>query len=329
MRVKTVLITGGAGFIGSNLALKLLVDGFRVIILDDLSRSTTENIRACYNYGQNFYFVKASVLDQQSVDKAVAVSDYVFHLAAQVHWEESIDDPVTSYRINSEGTQNILESIRRYQTARNPVQLMLFSSSSEVYGTAQSVPMTEEHRFCPQSPYAAGKAAADRLVAAYHFVYRVPCVVLRQFNTFGPGQRLKGYSAVVPRFFSQVLSNKSPTIYGDGEQTKDFHYIGDLLNAYELIIEHADDPAILGETLNFGTGVETSINTLAKTIIDAVAEATGKDLDLTPVHLPQRPGEVRRLCADTTKARKLLGFEPKWNLHDGIAEYAKWFRSGQ
>ena len=327
MSIKTVLITGGAGFIGSNLALKLLREGYRVIVMDDLSRSTTENIRPCYNYGANFYFVKASVLDPEAVDKAVRNVDYVFHLAAQVHWEESIDDPMPSFKINAMGTLNVLEAMRRHQTAKSPVKLLLYASSSEVYGTGQYVPMDEKHPFNPQSPYAAGKAAADRLCSAYHHVYKVPVVILRQFNTFGPGQRLKGYSAVVPKFISQAFNGTPPTIFGSGEQTKDFHYIDDLLLAYELILQHVEDPVIFGETLNFGTGVETSINTLAKTIVDAVVAVTGRPTaDLTPVHLPPRPGEVMRLHADISKAKKLLGFKPEWSLKDGITEYVKWFQ---
>ena len=327
MSVKTVLITGGAGFIGSNLALKLLKENFRVIILDDLSRSTTENIRSCYNFGQNFYFVKDTVLDPVAVDRAVANADYVFHLAAQVHWEESIDSPTPSFEINAVGTMNILEAIRRHQTAKSPVKLLLYASSSEVYGTGEYVPMDEKHPFNPSSPYAAGKAAADRLCSAYHHVYKIPVVILRQFNTYGQGQRLKGYSAVVPKFINQVFNGTPPSIYGEGRQAKDFHHISDLLQAYSLIIDHADDPAVIGETINFGTGIETSVNELAQVIITAVADATGKSVrDLKPVHLPPRPGEVMRLHADISKAKKLLGFEPKCALKDGIEQYVEWFQ---
>lgn len=326
MSVKTVLITGGAGFIGSNLALKLLKEGYRVIVLDDLSRSTTENIRACYNYGQNFYFVKDSVLDPAAVDRAVANADYVFHLAAQVHWEESIDDPTPSFNINAIGTLNVLEAIRRHQTSKSPVKLLLYASSSEVYGTGEYVPMDEKHPFNPSSPYAAGKAAADRLCSSYHHVYKIPVVILRQFNTYGPGQRLKGYSAVVPKFINQTFNGTPPTIFGSGEQTKDFHYIDDLLSAYGLILDHVDDPAVIGETINFGTGIETSVNDLAQEIIEAVA-ATGRPVGgLKPVHLPPRPGEVMRLHADISKAKKLLGFKPEWALKDGIGQYVEWFQ---
>lgn len=329
MREKTVLITGGAGFIGSNLARHLLKNGYRVIVLDDLSRSTTDNIRDCYNYSPNFYFVKGSVLDFETLDNLVHNSDYIFHLAAQVHWEESIDDPVTSYEINAMGMLNVLESVRKQLTSRNPIKLLLYSSSSEVYGTAQYIPMDEKHPFDPQSPYAAGKAAADRLCSAYYHVYKIPVVILRQFNTYGPGQRLKGYSAVIPKFMSQARDGCALTIYGDGKQTKDFHYIDDLVWAYQLILDNFEVADLFGQTINFGTGKETSINKLAELIIHAISEKIGSDpTHITPVHIAPRPGEVRQLLADIRLAKNKLGFEPKIGLDEGIQKYVSWFMSG-
>jgi UDP-glucose 4-epimerase len=327
MERETILITGGAGFIGSNLTEFLLSKGHRVIVLDDLTRSTTDNIRACYNHSPNFYFVKGSVLDFDLVDRLVANVDMVFHLAAQVHWEESIDDPVPSFAVNTLGTQNVLEAVRRSMTRRDPLKLMLYASSSEVYGTAQYVPMDEGHPFNPQSPYAAGKAAADRLCSAYHHVYHVPVIILRQFNTYGPNQRIKGYSAVIPKFVSQVVNGCPPTIYGDGTQTKDFHYIDDLIGAYSLIVDKWADLDLFGTAINFGTGEETSINKLAEIIVKAVAEETGKDTSrkLKPVHLPKRPGEVMRFTADISLAKKCLGFTPKIDIREGIARYVRWF----
>ena len=327
MERETVLITGGAGFIGSNLAEYLLKRGHKVIVLDDLSRSTTDNIRACYNYSPHFYFVNGSVMDFELVDRLVNNVDMVFHLAAQVHWEESIDNPVPSFAVNTLGTQNVLEAVRRSMIRRDPLKLMLYASSSEVYGTAQYTPMDEDHPFNPQSPYAAGKAAADRLCSAYHHVYNLPITILRQFNTYGPNQRLKGYSAVIPKFVSQVVNNCPPTIYGDGLQTKDFHYIDDLIGAYSLIIDKWDDLDLFGTAINFGTGRETSINELADIIIETVAEQTGRDLKgkLDPVHLPKRPGEVMRFTADISLAKKCLGFAPKTDIREGIAQYVRWF----
>jgi UDP-glucose 4-epimerase len=330
MAKETILITGGAGFIGSSLAKRLLKMGYRIIILDDLSRSNTDSIRECYNYSPDFYFIKGSVTDFNTVDRLIQNSDIVFHLAAQVHWEESIDHPVTSFRTNTIGTLNVLESVRKNLCRKDPIKLMLYASSSEVYGTAQYVPMDEKHPFNPQSPYAAGKAAADTLCSAYHHVYKIPVIILRQFNTYGPGQRLKGfqgYSAVVPKFIYQVLNETSPTIYGSGKQSKDFHYIDDLMSAYTLILEKWKELDIFGQAINFGTGKETSINELVDVILEVVSKKTGKVLKdkLKPVHLPPRPGEVMQFVADTKFAKKKLGFEPKINLKDGISKYIDWF----
>ncbi len=324
---ETILITGGAGFIGSNLTEFLLNKRYKVIVLDDLSRSSTENIRAFYNHSPLFYFVNGSIMDFELVDRLVNNVDMVFHLAAQVHWEESIDNPVPSFEINTRGTQNVLEAVRRAMMRKDPLKLMLYSSSSEVYGTAQYVPMDEAHPFNPQSPYAAGKAAADRLCSAYHHVYNLPIIILRQFNTYGPRQRMKGYSAVIPKFVSQVMNNLPPTIYGTGEQTKDFHYIDDLITAYSLIIEKWQDLDLFGTAINFGTGKETSINELARIIINTVGEELGRDITetLSPIYLPKRPGEVMRFAADISKAQKLLGFTPKIQIEEGIRRYVRWF----
>ncbi len=327
MQKETILITGGAGFIGSNLAKHLLKMGYRVIVLDDLSRSNTDSIRECYNYSPDFYFIKGSVTDFNTVDGLVRNSDMVFHLAAQVHWEESIDHPVESFQVNTIGTLNVLEAIRKNLCRKDPIKLMLYASSSEVYGTAQYVPMDEKHPFNPQSPYAAGKAAADRLCSAYYHTYKTPVIIFRQFNTYGPGQMLKGYSGVVPKFINQVLNETSPTIYGSGEQSKDFHYIDDLVSAYILILEKWEELGLFGEAINFGTGKETSINNLANLILEIASEKTGKPLKdkLKPVHLPPRPGEVMKFVADTTFAKKKLGFEPKIDLKEGISKYTDWF----
>lgn len=331
MQKETILITGGAGFIGSNLAKTLLRKGYRVIVLDDLSRSSPDSIRECYNFSPDFLFVRGSILDFDVMDGVMRNADVVFHLAAQVHWEESIDHPVESFQINTMGTLNVLESLRRNACKTTPMKLMLYASSSEVYGTAQYVPMDEKHPFNPQSPYAAGKAAADRLCSAYYHVYKLPIVILRQFNTYGPGQRLKGYSAVVPKFISQVLSNSPPTIYGSGDQTKDFHYIDDLMSAYLLILEKWKDLDIFGQSINFGTGAETSVSRLADIILDAASKKAGKSLKdkLKPVHLPPRPGEVMRFAADISLARTKLGFEPKVNIEHGIAKHIQWFVDNQ
>jgi len=256
------LLLAAQDFIGSNLAEHLLKLGYKVVILDDLSRSTPSNIRACFNYCPNFVFIKGSVLDFDLVERLVRDVDFVFHLAAQVHWEESIIEPVTSFKVNTIGTLNVLEAVRKSCSGSNPIKMMLYASSSEVYGTAQYIPMDEKHPFNPQSPYAAGKAGADRLCSAYHHIYKIPVIILRQFNTYGPKQSHKGYSAV---------NGGSPTIYGDGTQAKDFHYVDDLLNAYSLILDGFEELDLFGTAINFGTGVETSINELARMVLETAS----------------------------------------------------------
>ena len=325
MSKETVLITGGAGFIGSHLAADLLSKGYQVLVLDDMSRTGWENIRALYNHGDRFCFVKGDVRDSALVHNVVAGADYVFHLAAQVHWEESINYPTESFAVNTQGTINVLEAVRRNFVTHNPVRLLVYASSSEVYGTAKFVPMSEDHPFDPQSPYAAGKAAADRLCSAYHHVYRVPVVIVRQFNTYGPLQRVKGYSAVVPIFVDRILRNRPPIIYGDGNQAKDFHYIDDLIKAYELVMSNSE--RLIGHAVNFGTGVETTINELASRIVKVAAERLKRpnlEKELTPVHAPERPGAVKRFVADVSLAKKLLGWEPQISLREGLERYVAW-----
>jgi UDP-glucose 4-epimerase len=326
---KSVLITGGLGFIGSHLAEFLLQKGYDVAIYDNNTNGNNEdNIRACWNY-PGFLFFLSDVRDKHALESAMNKTnpDFVFHLAAKIHWEESINYPVDAYEVSALGTMRVLEAVREFRTP-----FMLYASSSEVYGSAQNIPMTELHPLNPQSPYAAGKVAGDRLCAGYWNVYKTPVVVLRQFNTYGPRQRPKGYSAVIPRFISRVVNEKPPIIFGDGTQTRDFHYIDDLLDAYKRIIEtlEKEPDKVLGKVMNFGTGKETSINELAKMTIDIVNEKLEnvKIKKLQPVHGAKRPGEVHRFAADISLAKQLLSFTPKISLREGLTRYIDWYLKG-
>ena len=307
----TIVVTGGAGFIGSTLVEHFLRLGHAVRVLDDFSSGSVHAIRACYNYA-NFYCIKGNVTDLPTVEGIVAGADVVFHLAAQVHVEESILDPRASFDVNSTGTLNVLEAARRSRP-----QFILYASSTEVYGNAQRTPMDESHPFGPQSPYAAGKAAADRLCAAYHATYQTPVVILRQFNTYGPRQRFKGYSAVIPIFAARLLKGRPPVIFGDGHQARDFHYIDDSVRAYDLLM--AGYEPLLGRAINFGTGVETSINELAATMIELAADEWKRPelRSIEPVDAAGRPGEVKKFAADITLAKKALHFEPNVPLREG------------
>lgn len=315
-----VLVTGGAGFIGSALTKHLLKKKHEVTILDDFTSGTAHAIRECFNYGKRFFCVKGSVLDKPLVDSLVRDSDIIFHLAAKVHVEESILDPAEAFNTNSVGTLNILEAARRWTP-----RYIVYASSTEVYGTSQSDLIKEDHRIHPQSPYAAGKAAADALCTCYVHSYDLPVITFRQFNTYGPGQRFKGYSAVIPIFAQRLHNGRPPIVFGNGKQSRDFHYIDDLLNGYDLVIK--DPKKVIGKIINFGTGVPTTVNTLAEEMIKAAADVWKRKelLKLKPAHAPKRPGEVMRFAADSMRAKKLLGFKPKITLKQGLRKYLLWF----
>ena len=333
-----ILITGGAGLVGSHCAEFFALNNpkNKVIVLDNLMRSQIfgydkKSVEFNWIYlkkFRNIKRIKGDVRNDRDVKRAIGRGvDVVIHTAGQPGVPSSVRMPKEDFSINAFGTLNVLEAMRRNLVRNNPVKLLLYASSSEIYGTAQYVPMDEKHPINPQSPYAAGKAAADRLCSSYHHVYKIPVIILRQFNTYGPNQMLKGYSAVIPKFISQVYNNCSPTIYGDGTQTKDFHYIDDLISAYELIIDKWSELDLFGRPINFGTGKETSINKLSEIILEVISKRTGRSLkeDLKPVYLPKRPGEVMRFAADTSLAKKTLGFSPKIDIKEGIEKYFDWF----
>jgi len=315
MSRKKILITGGAGFIGSHLAEDLVKSGHSVKILDDFSNGSVNNILGLFNY-KNFKMIRGSVTDIELVRKATSNVDVVFHLAAQVHVDRSIIEPRHTFEVNTLGTLNVLDA-----ALENDVELVVYASTSEVYGSAKYVPMDEDHPLNPASPYAATKAAADRLCFSYYNTYKLPVVIVRCFNTYGPRQKDAGYAAVIPKFLRKALAGLPPIIYGDGKQTRDYMYVKDTVKAYKLVLNHYQ--TILGKVINFGTGVEIPILDLAKLIIDICGNG------LTPIHVAQRAGEVTRLCADISLAKKELDFVPDYTLEKGLAEFAKWYQEGK
>jgi UDP-glucose 4-epimerase len=285
-----------------------------VKILDDFSSGNVNNILKLFN-DKNFKLVRGSVTNRELIRSITMDIDVIFHLAAQIHVDKSMVEPKETFEVNTFGTLNILDA-----ALENDVKLVVYASSSEVYGTAKYVPMDENHPLNPASPYAASKAAADRLCFAYYNTYKLPVVIVRCFNTYGPRQIDIGYAAVIPKFIKRVLSGLPPIIYGDGKQTRDYMYIKDAVNAYKLILESHEN--IIGKAINIGTGRETSILDLANKIIDICGNRKA------PIHVPPRPGEVRRLCADISLAKKELSFEPKYTLEEGLEELIKWYREG-
>jgi UDP-glucose 4-epimerase len=315
MQKKRILITGGAGFIGSHLAEDLVKNDYPVKILDDFSAGNVNNILGLFNY-KNFGMIRGSITDKELVAKATSNVDVIFHLAAQIHVDRSIIEPRHTFEVNSLGTLNILDA-----ALENNTELVVYASTSEVYGSAQHVPMNEDHPLNPASPYAASKAAADRLCFSYYNTYKLPVVIVRCFNTYGPRQRETGYAAAIPKFISRALSGLPPVIYGDGKQTRDYMYVKDAVNAYKLVLKSYEK--VLGKAVNFGTGKEVSINKLAQTILKFSRSKTSL------IHVSPRAGEVKRLCADTTLAREALGFSPKYGIEDGLKEFVEWYRQGK
>ena len=309
-----LLITGGAGFIGSHLCDKYTKEGHTVLCLDNFMSGNLTNIRHLLDY-RNFKLVKGDIRDFDLLEKVMRDVNVVFHLAAQIHVERSYIEPKLTYEINVMGTQNVLEVARIYDAKK-----IIHASTSEVYGSAQYAPIDEKHPLNAPHPYGASKIAADRMCYAYIQTYGMNISILRLFNVFGPRQRDVGYGGVISIFTRRVLSNISPIIYGNGQQTRDYTYIEDAVRAYDSVLNH-DEP--ITEPVNFGTGKEVSIIDLANKIIDLC----GKKGNIKPVHVEPRMGEVKRLIADATKAKNLLGWEPEYDLQRGLSNFVQWYQN--
>ena len=309
-----ILITGGAGFIGSHLCDRYVKDGYNVLCWDNFFNGNLTNIRHLLNY-KNFKLVNGDIRDFDSLEKIMPGVDVIFHLAAQIHVDRSIVEPQLTYDINVLGTQNILEAARKYD-----IEKVVYVSSSEVYGSAAFVPMSENHPLSAPHPYGASKIAADRMCHAYAQTYQMNIVIVRPFNTFGPRQKDSGYGGVISIFAKRALNGMSPVVYGDGSQTRDYTYVLDLIDAFGLILKH---PGPVPSPINIGSGREIRIVDLANLIIDMA----GRGGQLKPVFVEPRPGEVQRLLADDSKARQFLGWTPKHSLEDGLAEFIEWYKN--
>lgn len=307
-----ILITGGAGFIGSYLCEKYTKNGHTVLCLDNFLSGNLVNVRHLLGC-RNFKLIKGDIRDFDLLEKIGRDLNVIFHLAAQIHVDRSYVEPRLTYEINVIGTQNVLEVARIYD-----VEKVIHTSTSEVYGSAQYVPIDERHPLDAPHPYGASKIAADRMCNAYVITYDMNISIPRFFNIFGPRQRDIGYGGVISIFTRRILNNVPPIIYGDGLQTRDYTYIEDAIKAFDLILNHDSrlDP------INIGTGKEVSIIDLANLIIDLC----GKKGDVKPVHVEPRIGEVKKLIADAKKAKKILKWEPEYNLKDGLKAFIQWYK---
>jgi UDP-glucose 4-epimerase len=302
MKDKSVVITGGAGFIGSNLAEELATSN-RVIIIDDLSTGRKENIDHLLQK-DNVKFIQGSISDLKLLQNSFRGIDFVFHQAALPSVPRSVKDPKASNEVNITGTLNVLLAARD-----NKVRKVVYASSSSVYGDTPALPKSEDMSPNPQSPYALTKLVGEYYCRIFHQLYNLPAVCLRYFNVYGPRQDPNSqYAAVIPRFIARLARGKPPVIYGDGEQTRDFTYIKDVVQA-NLVAAVGDATGIL----NIGRGERNSINRLAQIIINIM----GKDLQ--PVYEPPLPGDVRHSLADISRAKE-IGYSPEYDLETGLKQ---------
>lgn len=299
----SVIVTGGAGFIGSHLCYRLAERGYRVVVIDDLTSGKEENIAYLLENG-SAELIRGSITDISLLNKAFAGNRFVFHLAAMASVPMSVEDPLGCHEINATGTLKVLTAARDAG-----VKKMVCISSCAIYGDTKVLPIAETTLPGPQSPYAVSKLNGEHYCRVFTSLYGFPTVSIRFFNIYGPRQNPDSqYSAVIPLFIKRVLAGKAPCIYGDGEQTRDFIYVKDAVDACILAAESEAS----GE-YNVGSGISTSVNDLARSII----RLTGKDSE--PEYLAERAGDIRFSYADVTRL-KSLGFIPRYTLEEGLKE---------
>jgi UDP-glucose 4-epimerase len=307
---RTVLVTGGAGFIGSELTRQLTAEGKRVIVLDNLANGRRENVA---DISGDVELVVGDIRDDGLVTRLMADVDAVFHLAC-LGVRHSIHSPRENHDVNATGTLVLLQAARRAA-----VQRFVYVSSSEVYGTARTVPIREDHVTVPATVYGASKLAGECYARAFYSTYRYPTVVVRPFNSYGPRSHHEGDSGeVIPKFLLRCLAGRPLVIFGDGSQTRDFTFVEDTAHG---ILQAGFDDRTIGETVNIGSGSEVRI--------DDLAHRVGRVTGLPPIieHDAPRPGDVLRLLADASRARELFNFSPRVSLDAGLRRLLEWYRA--
>ncbi len=311
----TVLVTGGAGFIGSHLTRALLELGATVRVLDDLSGSDMTNIAPlAKRFEKKLTFAQGSILDQPLVDKLTQGCRFVFHQAALGSVPRSVAEPRLFTEVNVIGTLNVLEAARQSQ-----VQRIMFAASSSAYGDTPTLPKIETMPPSPRSPYAANKVAGEGLLMAYACSYGIDTAPLRYFNIFGPHQNANSaYAAVIAAFAKALLAGKQPLIYGDGEQSRDFTYVDNAVHANLLAAQH--DGRIEGQPMNVAVGQRVTVNELAT----QMATMMGRP-DLTPVYEEERSGDVKHSLADLGLIQKVLRYKPVVPFAPGLKNTVDWY----
>lgn len=307
------LVTGGAGFIGSNTVEELVRRGHSVVVLDDLSAGKEENLAEVRN---KITFMKGSIIDIETLRKAMHEADFVLHLAARTSVPRSVKDPIETNKINIDGTLNVLVAARDAKVKR-----IVFAASSSAYGETPTLPKVETMQPAPISPYGVTKYVGELYAQTFGRCYGLENVCLRYFNIFGPKQDPSSpYSGVLAKFCTCFLEETEPVIFGDGEQSRDFTFVENAVQANLLACEA---PNVSGRTFNVGTGGRFTLNTT----VELLGKISGRPLQ--PRYEPPREGDIRDSQADITQARLCLGYDPPVNFEAGLARTFDWYRSSQ
>lgn len=309
--MRTFLVTGGAGFVGSHIAGALVERGDQVRVLDNLVTGNRENLAQWHD---RIEFIEGDLLDAEQVNRAVEGVDCIFHEAALASVPRSVRDPLRTNDACVGGTVSLLNAARLAGVRR-----VVYAASSSAYGDQPNSSKRETDLPAPISPYGAAKLAAEYYCQAFAATYGLETVCLRYFNVFGPRQDpTSEYSAVIPRFITAILSGDRPTIYGDGLQSRDFTYVANVVHGNLLA---ADAPGVSGQVMNLAAGRST-------TLLDLITMLNRQlGTDVSPIHAPARAGDVRESLADITRARKLLGYEPLVDFEQGLSESIEYYRS--
>jgi UDP-glucose 4-epimerase len=304
-----ILITGGAGFIGSNLAEELLKQGYDVRVLDNFDTGTMENLKDLH-----VDVVKGDIRDSEMVKKALDGVEQIYHQAALGSVPRSIRDPLSTTEVNITGTLNILSAARD-----SGVEKIVYASSSSVYAGVEELPKREKMRLVPTSIYGATKIANELYFKVFHEIHGMKSVGLRYFNVFGPKQSPDSeYAAAIPKFIKMIMNDERPVVFGDGEQTRDFTFVKDVVKANLLAMKATKSD---GSAYNVAGGKQISLNS----VIEMINEALGKRIE--PKYTAPRPGDPKHSLADITKATRNLGFKPEYDFSDGLRMTVDWFRN--
>ena len=313
LRNKRIMVTGGAGFIGSQIVDELAAADNEIIIVDDFSIGKWKNIEQ-HKTNPRVHVERADVRDLDAMVRLTKGVDVVFHLACACV-RASLNSPLASHDVNATGTLNMCQA-----SLENGVKRFIFTSSTEVYGSALYVPMDEKHPLNPTNAYGASKAAGEFYALAYWRSYGLPSAVVRLYNVYGPRENSEGIRAeVTPKFVMRVMAGLPPVLFGTGQQSRVFTWVGDTVRG---ILKAAERDEMVGECVHLGGPEEVTIATLC----DLVLEKLGRQ-DLKPIYLEEgRPGDVQRHQADCSKAKRLLGFAPSVKIDDGLDRYIQWVR---